>query len=97
MKNKKMIICTLCLKLAFLLLTISIVLLPHFYWKTNTDLPDIKKAIKKNEYLENVNDKGATPLIGATTQGKTEMVKLLLDNGANINAHAQNPNDMIIE
>lgn len=70
---------------------------PQFLWKTNTQPEEVNTAIRNKESLEEYNDKGATPLIGAASQGKIDVVNQLLDAGAKIEAHAQNADDQWIE
>ncbi len=97
MKRKKIFTCMICLKFSLLVLLVSLFILPRFVWRTDTMLTDVQEAIRKRENLEKRNEKGATPLIGASSQGMLKAVKLLLENGAKIEAHANNPDDQILE
>jgi len=97
MKKKSFFVCTVCVKISFLLLLVSLFLFPRFFWKTNTQDSDLKQAIKNKESLNEYNEKGATPLIGATSQGRIDLVEKLLDAGVNPNLPARNPDDIILE
>jgi len=94
---KKLIVVVFCCKIAIILLSVFVGIFPKFLWKTDSEMPVVRRAIERKESLEQRNIRGGTPLMGAATQGKTAIVKLLLDNGANIEAHASNPEDIILE
>ncbi len=82
----------------FLIMVFSMFyLFPEFIWKSNIQPEEINNALARKEPLEQHNDKGATPLIGAAAQGKTDIVAQLLDAGANIEAHANLADDAPIE
>ena len=97
MNYKKLVVVVFCCKIAIILLLVFIGIFPRFLWQTDSDLSVVRRAIEKKESLEQRNMRGGTPLMGAAAQGKTAIVKLLLDNDANIEAHASNPEDIILE
>lgn len=72
-------------------------LFPDFLWKTNIQKDEIYTALHNKESLEQYNDKGATPLMGAACQDWPDIVEKLIDAGANIEAHARNQDDQWIE
>jgi hypothetical protein len=99
MKYFKVMYLTLWVKTSlFLTLFFSIFFIfPQFLWRSDIQERDIDDAIRSKKSLEECNDKGATPLIGAASEGRTDLVNKLLDAGAKINAHAKNPDDQLIE
>jgi ankyrin repeat protein len=53
-----------------------------------TDVPAVRKLLAEGASLEARNRKGWTPLIIATQATNTEMVKLLIEKGADVNARS---------
>lgn len=51
------------------------------------DIDFVREALKNNKSLANASEKGNyTALMGAARNGHTDVAKLLIDNGANVNA-----------
>lgn len=55
------------------------------------DIDFVREALKNNKSLANASEKGNyTALIRASKNGHTNVAKLLIDNGANVNAMDEN-------
>ncbi len=52
----------------------------------------VKAFLDKGANIEVKNDAGATPLIFASVKGHPDVVKLLLERGANVNARTNTGN-----
>lgn len=90
----------------FFLLIASIIVFPRFLWRTDSMLSDVQDAISKKEALNERNDIGITPLMGAAAEGQIESVKLLLNQFAKKGRkqlvkimwqRAKNPEDLILK
>lgn len=55
------------------------------------DIDFVSEALKNNKYLANTKNKyGKTALMRAASEGQKNIVKLLIDNGADVNAFDEN-------